>query len=193
MASTIGHAAAALAVCSALRPASGVPRQYWWLGALAGVLPDIDVIGPLIGGPAMAALGGHRAFTHSLVFAALAGVALTVITVDRAPTGSPPDWAYRRRIWLAFALAMASHAGLDSLTTYGEGVTLLAPFDWTRLTAPWHPLGSPGGARGRGPAARGLLLFANEAVWVWVPALVLAASTTVVRRSRRLRAGAPAG
>jgi membrane-bound metal-dependent hydrolase YbcI (DUF457 family) len=184
MASTIGHAAAAVAVCSALRPASGVPARYWWLAALAGVLPDVDVAGPLIGGPTLAALGGHRAFTHSFVFAALLAAALTALTVWRTSARPPREWPFRRRVWLAFALATASHAALDSLTKYGEGVAVLAPFDWTRLTAPWHPLGSPVLARGRGPAARALFLVANEALWVWAPAFGLGAGAALVRQSR---------
>lgn len=137
-------------------------------------------------------LGGHRGFTHSLVFAGLLGAALTALTV-RYPGADPPDWAYRRRLWLAFAVATASHAGLDSLTTYGRGVALLAPFDWTRVTAPWHLLGSPTGAGGHGRALRGLLLVANEALWVWLPSLAVGVAALIVRRRTRFRLGAPAG
>ena len=192
MASTIGHVAAALALCAAFRPPSSVPPRYWWFAGLAGALPDVDVVGPLLGAPTLVGAGGHRAFTHSFVFAGLLGAALTALTVRQAAAG-PPDWTYRCRLWLAFALATASHAGLDSLTTYGQGVALLAPFDWARFTAPWHPLGSPVAARGHGVAARGLLLFANEALWVWLPALAVAVAAALVRRSARLRLGAPAG
>jgi inner membrane protein len=134
--------------------------------------------------------GGHRGFTHSLVFAALLGAAFTTLTVRHDAAGQP-DQAYRRRLWLAFALATASHAGLDSLTTYGDGVALLAPFDWALLTAPWHPLGSPDAARGRGPVIRSLLLFANEAVWVWIPALTSVGAAALIRRRARLRPGVP--
>ena len=192
MASTVGHVAAALAVCAAVRPPFSVPPRYWWFAGLAGALPDIDVVGPLLGAPALRALGGHRGFTHSLVFAALLGAALTALTVRHAAAGLP-DASHRRRLWLAFALATASHAGLDSLTTYGQGVALLAPFDWARLTAPWHPLGSPAAARGHGPAVRGLLLIANEALWVWLPAIAVAVAAAPARPSPRSPPARPRG
>lgn len=192
MASTIGHVAAAVAGCAPLRPLSSVPARYWWFAGLAGALPDIDVVGPLLGAPALRGLGGHRGFTHSLVFAALLGAALTALTVRHAAAGLP-DASYRRRLWLGFALATASHAGLDSLTTHGQGVALLASFDWARLTPPWHPLGSPAAARRHGPAVRGLLLIANEGLWVWLPAIAVAVAAASARPSPRSPPARPRG
>ena len=184
MASPIGHVAAALAVAAVSRPSSSVPRGFWWLAALAGALPDIDAIGPILGIPGMGFLGDHRGITHSLAFAILLGGALAVMAARRATTPLPGG-AFSPRLWLVFALAAASHGALDALTTYGEGVQLLAPFDWTRLTALWHPLGDPPGEPRA--ADRGLLDFGNEPLSVWLPSLAVAVGAAVVRRRGQVR------
>ena len=182
MASTIGHAAAGLAICSLLRPASPVTRRYWWLGAIGGALPDVDVIAPITGWRALEWLGGHRAFTHSFLFAGMLGIVLALVVRQSSEPTNPPPLG---RLWLVFACATASHGALDSLTTYGQGITFLAPFDWTRYTAPWHPLDPDGAAAGsRGVVPRLVLGFANEAIWVWLPAAVIALSATRLRVRR---------
>ena len=183
MASSIGHAAVALAIGAALRPAGRVPRRFWWLAAGAGVVPDLDALGRPFGAGDLAWLGGHRAFSHSLVFASLFAVALAFV-VARAMRrdDDQPECASAGRLWLTFALATASHGLLDMLAAYGEGVTLLAPMSWTRFSAPWHPLDPAAAARGHnGPAqlVHGLL---NEAAWVWLPALAVGIGSYVMRR-----------
>jgi membrane-bound metal-dependent hydrolase YbcI (DUF457 family) len=45
------------------------------------------------------------------------------------------------RAWVAAWLAIATHGGLDALTTYGEGIQFLAPFSEHRYWAPWRILG----------------------------------------------------
>jgi membrane-bound metal-dependent hydrolase YbcI (DUF457 family) len=62
-------------------------------------------------------------------------------------------------------VATASHGLLDTLTTYGEGVALLAPFSKERFTALWHPLDA-----------------LNEIEWVWLPALVVFGVSSLLKR-----------
>ena len=188
MASSIGHAAAALAIGAALRPAGRTPRRFWWLAAAAGVLPDVDALGRPFGAGDLAWLGGHRAFSHSLVFAALLAIVLAAMARRTVPRdGEQPDDASVGRLWLAFALAGASHGLLDTLTAYGEGVALLAPMSWARFSAPWHPLDPAAAADGHAGPAQLLDGLVNEAAWIWLPALAVGMSFGLARRYFRQR------
>ena len=166
MPSSGGHALAALALAAAARPPAPA-RRFWIAVAACAVLPDLDAVGRPFGRGDVAWLGGHRALTHSLAFAAL--LASVVVAVwFRAPT-----WAgWRGRIWAALALGTASHGLLDALAVYGEGVAFLAPFSTRRFAAPWQPF-------------EGVV---PEMLLVWLPgALVLLG----VRRNARARMAAP--
>jgi inner membrane protein len=72
-------------------------------------------------------------------------------------------------------IAAASHGILDSFTNGGRGVALLWPFSSERFFAPYRVIEvSPIGLT---PilSARGVAVFASEAVWVWAPCLLLCA------------------
>lgn len=133
MPSSIGHAFASLAIGAALRPR--VPaRRFWVAVAACAILPDFDAVGRPFGRGDIVWLGGHRAFTHSFVFAAL------LATVVVAVWFRTPGWdGWRGRVWTALALGTASHGLLDALAVYGEGVTFLAPFLMQRFESPWQP------------------------------------------------------
>ena len=169
MPSALTHAAVGLALAPAFwRP--GAPRRLWLLGAFAAAAPDLDVIGLGLGIDYAAPLG-HRGFSHSLVFAALLAAAL--LPLARAGPSLHP-----RRAWLYLFLATASHGLLDMATDGGLGVALLAPFSAARLFFPFRPIAvSPLSMRAF-LRARGGAVLASEAVWVWLPAAVLALSSS---------------
>ena len=111
-----------------------VPARYWIAVAAAAMVPDLDAIGRPVHAGDVEWLGGHRALTHSLAFAA----GLAALTV----AANIPDPAWRRdwsRLWLALFVAVALHGVFDTLADYGDGVMFFAPFSETRYTAPWHP------------------------------------------------------
>lgn len=135
MASSWTHAVTAVAIAATIVPTS-VPRRVWVVVALCTVLPDVDAIGRPFGRGDVAWLGGHRALTHSLLFAATLS-ALVNVTVLRLSSGVQA----RLLLWLALTLAIASHGVLDSLTNYGEGIQFLAPFTGARYWSPWRLLG----------------------------------------------------
>src|SRR2546423_15715782 len=129
MASAFGHAIAALAIGTAFTPPQRIESptsptaptslmrmeipRWWLLGAVAGVLPDADVIGFSLG-VNYADFWGHRGFTHSLVFIALVAAAFAFLAFPRA------QWrASRLSLWSYFFLAGASHSLLDMLTNGG--------------------------------------------------------------------------
>ena len=183
MASAFGHAAAAIALASALRTGRP-PRRYWLLAIGCAVAPDLDVLGFGLGIP-YGSLLGHRGLSHSLAAAAVIA-ALALLLVPRAL------WPERRaRLWLAFALATASHGLLDAMTDGGLGVAFFSPVDATRHVLPWRPiLVSP-----VDPEAffsdRGLAILRSEATWIGLASLallVLSEGSRAVLRRRRDRA-----
>jgi inner membrane protein len=159
----ISHAAVPLAIGIGLGRNIVSPRLLL-AGVAASMLPDSDVIGFNFG-VAYDSAFGHRGFTHSLfaatVVAALAGCAWRQLQ-------STP-W----KSFLFVFVAMASHGILDSFTNGGRGIAFLWPFSAERFVAPYRMIEvSPIGIA---PflSARGVAVFASEAVWVWVPCLLL--------------------
>jgi membrane-bound metal-dependent hydrolase YbcI (DUF457 family) len=150
MPSSVAHGLTAVALGAGFYPAE---RLRLYAAAAGGaVLLDVDAIGRPFGLGDVSWLGGHRALTHSLPFAA-ALAAAGVVAMCRGP-----DWQGRRLgAWAYFALAFALHGTLDALTPYGDGVMFLAPFSAWRFKAPWQPFDR----------------IIPEVIGVWVPALVI--------------------
>jgi inner membrane protein len=87
------------------------------MGAVAGVLPDVDVLIRSAADPLLA-IEHHRGFTHSLLFVLVGGVVAAL--------------AFRARgAVMAAMLAYGSHALLDAATTYGT--QLFWPFSRYRV------------------------------------------------------------
>ena len=171
MPSIFSHALIPLAAGAALGRERMAPRVAV-AGAVLAVLPDLDVIGfPL--GIGYASEWGHRGFTHSLAFAAVAAGLLAMLL-----RGVP------RRAAFAFLFACAaSHPLLDMLTDGGQGVMLLWPFDGTRLFLPWQPIRvSPIGARFF--TQRGLETVWSELTAIWLPTVAIAGLAIAARRRR---------
>ncbi len=99
--------------------------------AMAAALLDLDAVGRPFGRGDIAMLGGHRAITHSVWLALLAGA--VAFRISRPREGDPD----RRLLALHVFLVIASHGVLDAFTTYGEGVAFFAPVSMERWKAPW--------------------------------------------------------
>lgn len=95
------------------------------IGALAGTLPDLDVL--IDHGDDLMNMVRHRAQSHALLFhtllAPLFGWLTNALLQRKAPPGSPSLWV---RWSMAWWLAWVTHAGLDTMTSYGT--QLLQPF-----------------------------------------------------------------
>lgn len=168
-------AAAALTVCIA-RP--GLPGRVWVAALVSAVLPDLDVIGFRLGVPYQSMLG-HRGLTHSIPFAAVWALGLTLLLLRAGTPG-----VSGARLWTLLFLSTASHGLLDALTDGGGGVAFLAPFTAERFTLPWHPLlVSPLSIRSFF-SLRGLLILRSEILWVWLPAAAIVGAVVLVRRRR---------
>lgn len=99
-----------------------------WVGALGGVMPDIDV---LIRSPSdpLLFLDYHRHFTHSLAFIPFGG-ALAAGVASLLSRGKHR----MSELWWPATLGWATHGLLDSCTSYGT--FLLWPFSDERVA--WH-------------------------------------------------------
>lgn len=168
MPSSVAHGLAAAAAAAAWYPRRR-PQYLLAMAAVVAIALDIDALGRPFGLGDLESLGGHRALTHSLPFAAF--VAALLVALSRRTAGSAPG----ARLWLCLALAIASHGLLDTLTTYGDGVMLLAPFSSRRFGSAWTPL-------------HGILA---EVLWVWVPSGVILLTLRRIRMSAAI--GARAG
>ena len=175
MASVFSHAAAALGLAACFYNPRA-PKRVWIVGTACSVLPDIDVIG-LQHGIRYGDFWGHRGFTHSLAFAAI----LASLVLFVAFRGVTFGMSYPA-LWFYLFLATASHGILDAFTDGGLGVAFFAPFDNHRYFFPWRPiLVSPIGVS-RFFTARGLAVLRSELVWIWLPALLVAALVFPLRR-----------
>jgi inner membrane protein len=142
---------------------------------LCSVLPDLDLIGFRFGIP-YGNFWGHRGFTHSLLFATLLAVLVSILAFRRLP-GASLRW-----IWSFLFLATASHGFLDAMTDGGLGAAFFSPFNNDRYFLPWRPIRvSPIGI-GRFFTERGLDVLRSELLWIWLPAALLAALVWLLRR-----------
>ncbi len=185
MPSALGHAAAALALGTALRPAEA-PARLWVLGAACAMVPDLDVIALRVGVPYGHVLG-HRGLSHGLIFAAVLGAAVTWIFFRES------RWQRLRwRLWTYFFLATASHGVLDAMTNGGLGIAFFAPFETSRYFVPWRPIEvSPISIR-RFLDGRGVAVLASEVRWVMLPAGLFVLGVMGWRRTRqRTSSGRP--
>ena len=129
------------------------------IGALAGALPDVDVLFSL-NGDYFDQLVTHRGITHSLFFAPAAGplLAFVVWKLEARRRGHDPDERRRLAAWTwVVTLALLSHPLLDYLTPYGT--QLLLPFSNARFAVNAMPIIDP---------AYTLMLFLGLAVAGWI-------------------------
>jgi inner membrane protein len=161
MPTVITHPAAALALAPWFRR---LPRWTFIAGVIGTVVPDLDVTAFALGIPYAHPLG-HRGFTHSLVFAALFAAVVGYVTRVRSNTSFFVSFVF-------VFLATASHGLLDAMTSGGLGVGFFIPFSNARLFLPWRPIRvSPIGV-GRF-AEKAVPVLLSEALWVWLPAVVI--------------------
>ncbi len=181
MPSILSHPAVPLALGFALG-ARIIPVRLLIAGAVASIVPDVDVVAFKLGIP-YAHDFGHRGASHSITFAILLGaLACTMAATLRAS---------RLATFLFVAAGTLSHGLLDMLTTGGLGIALAWPFSDARLFFPVQVIQvSPIGIR-RFLSEAGLRTIASELLWIWLPALVIGLSGWLVHRKKPIKA--PAG
>ncbi len=86
-------------------------------GAVAGTLPDLDVL--IDHGDPVRNMVLHRAETHSLFWLSLFSLPLAALVARLHG-----EWAIWRRWWLALWLVLVTHPLLDTMTVYGTQLAL---------------------------------------------------------------------
>jgi inner membrane protein len=79
---------------------------------------------------------GHRGLTHSLLFAAVAGLITALIFAQKRWN----DGHSVPKLAAFFTLVTASHGFFDAMTNGGLGVAFLAPFNNARYCSPYRPI-----------------------------------------------------
>lgn len=127
MASIFGHGLVAYTVAKVADSQSN--RLLVFLAIGSSILPDLDVIGFSFGIEYLHPLG-HRGFTHSILFAAAWSGSLAFF------------FGKSRKLIFASVLFLStvSHGVLDAMTSGGEGVGFLIPFDNTRYFFPFRDI-----------------------------------------------------
>jgi inner membrane protein len=106
-------------------------RKSWWLGALGGIAPDLDIVIRSASDPLLA-LEMHRHFTHSLAFIPIGGLLVAAPFVWLARE-QPRE--HKLLIAAAVTLGWATHGLLDAFTSYGT--LLWWPFSRERVAFDW--------------------------------------------------------
>lgn len=125
MASVFGHGLVAYTIAKVADSESSKLLVFLAIGS--SILPDLDVIGFSIGIEYLHPLG-HRGFTHSILFALVWSGLLAFF------------FGKSRKLIFAVVLFLStlSHGILDAMTSGGEGVGFLIPFDNTRYFFPFR-------------------------------------------------------
>jgi inner membrane protein len=163
-----------------------IPRALALAGAALAILPDADVIGFRFGIDYGSVLG-HRGISHALWSAMFVGALVAASGARRWPGVG------RLRAALFLTAAMGSHGLLDTLTDGGKGVMLFWPVSAERWFAWVQPIRvAPIGMRFF--TMRGIDTVRSEALWLWLPCLMLLALAAWLRllwrdRGRKIAAG----
>ncbi|MDH5380264.1 MAG: metal-dependent hydrolase [Cyclobacteriaceae bacterium] len=166
MASAFGHAFAAITIGNSFNK-NLFNFKFWFIGVACSILPDADVIGFFWGVP-YESFWGHRGFSHSFLFAAIAGVFFALIFYR-----NELKIKYRLALSVYFTLCTASHSILDAMTSGGLGVAFFSPWDNQRFFFPWRPIKvSPIGVESFF-SEWGYNVIMSELVWVGLPGIVL--------------------
>jgi inner membrane protein len=170
-----------------------MPVRYWAAAAVIAAAPDVDAIGYSLGfGPPGGSIWSHRGLTHSVLFAAVAARAVTLLLfrtkTNGESEGTTGRWASpiaRRRVWAILAAAMASHGLTDMLTNGGAGIALFSPATQWRAKWAFTPVEVSPLSVGAFFSQRGAEILWSELRWVLLPAGVMVAAVQLVRSMRK--------
>lgn len=167
MASAFGHAALACTL-GTFRKREDRSLKFWFWMVVFSIIPDADVLAFRLGIPYEHMLG-HRGFTHSILFAALSGLIVTLLFFREQLT-SFTRWG---KTALALFICMLSHGILDALTTGGKGVGFWIPFSGERYFFPFHPIKVSPLSPSQFFSQKGLMILYSEGVWIGGACVIL--------------------
>lgn len=173
MASAFSHIAVPIAVSMALG-FNHIPKRLFVLGIFLSVAPDLDVIGFQYG-IKYESQWGHRGFTHSLFFAFLVSLCLTLFSNFLK--------AKHLSVFLFTFVSMISHGILDAFTSGGLGIEFWWPFNETRYFFPFREIRvSPIGIK-KFFSEKGFIVLKSELIYIWLPCLFVGISALIIRKN----------
>ncbi len=145
------------------------------LAVLSTILPDFDVIGFKFGIPYAHPMG-HRGFSHSILFSVVWAFIL-MMTLGRKNKG----------VWfLVIFLSTLSHGLLDAMTSGGEGVGFLIPFDNSRFFFPFRGVQvSPIGVEAFF-SEWGMRVLFSEFKYIFIPSFLILAVRFLICRTKNI-------
>ena len=144
------------------------PKKFWFFAILLPVLPDADSITFLFNIPYWHDFG-HRGFFHSLFFALVLALIVTLLFFREEKIFSKP-WFVKL---LFFFVITSSHGILDAFTNGGLGISLLAPFDNTRYFFPYQPIPVSPISISSFFSSWGVAVLFSEIVCLWIPLFLI--------------------
>ncbi len=145
-----------------------VPLRFWLIAVICSIIPDADVIGFKLG-IQYNDFFGHRGFFHSLFFAFVLSLLISLVFFRSQKIFSFGWWKYVA----TFFLIGASHDLLDAFTSGGLGIALLSPFDNTRFFFPWTPIKVSPISLNIFFSRWGFQVVAFEIKYIWLPLLFM--------------------
>jgi len=125
MASIFGHSVVAYTITKIID--SKTNKVLLFLAIVSAIIPDLDVITFKFGIDYMHPLG-HRGFTHSVFFAIIWSVLLSLLF------GRNRKYIY----FFVLFISTLSHGVIDAMTTGGRGIGFFIPFENYRYFFPWR-------------------------------------------------------
>lgn len=127
MASVFGHGLVAFTISKLIDSKSSKLLLFLAIGSV--ILPDLDVLAFNFG-ISYSHPFGHRGFTHSILFALLWSVVLSLL------------FGKTRKLVFVIVLFLStlSHGILDAMTSGGKGVGFFIPFDNSRYFFPFREI-----------------------------------------------------
>ena len=168
MPTVLTHPAVPVALCLGIG-SRVIPYRLLLAGIAVSMLPDLDVLAFRFGIPYASDIG-HRGFSHSLAFAAMAALLGAYVLRN----GSS------KAFWFLFAVS-ASHGVLDAFTNGGLGIAFLWPFSAERYFAPIQGIEVSPLSIKRFLSQRGAAVITSELLWVWLPCMTVGILAAVLR------------
>lgn len=176
MATIISHAVIAFTLGKVL-PSKEINSRVLAAGMVMAMLPDADVIGFGMGIP-YESIWGHRGFTHSVLFAVLFSLFVTLLfsVKSKYTAGS------FIKVMSFLFLSTLSHGITDAMTTGGLGVGFFIPFSAERYFFEWRPiLVSRIGFDGL-LSSWAVAVYKSEFKYLWLPCLAALLLSGIIKK-----------
>jgi inner membrane protein len=159
MASLFGHGIVAFTIAKVVDVK--VSKIIIVLAIISSILPDADVLAFKMGIPYEHPFG-HRGFTHSILFATVWAILISVFFKTK-----------KKLVFVVITLSTISHGVLDALTTGGRGVGFFIPFSNERFFFPFRFIKVSPLSIEKFFSSWGLQVLLNEFIFIGIPCAIV--------------------